>query len=118
MIGVEPTEAPTLTIARAHGGPADAPAGGVAADALAPRRVGTLVFPIAAEHVHDVALVEDDAILAAQRVLWDELRLRVEPAAAAVGVAALRTGVYRMAAGERVAVILSGANTTTGAVSD
>jgi threonine dehydratase len=46
VIGVEPDGAPTLTRARAEGRPADAPAEGVAADALAPRRVGELVFPI------------------------------------------------------------------------
>jgi threonine dehydratase len=33
------------------GGPVDAPAGGIAADSLAPRRIGTLVYPIAARHV-------------------------------------------------------------------
>ncbi|HEY7012522.1 MAG TPA: serine/threonine dehydratase, partial [Streptosporangiaceae bacterium] len=67
VIGVEPDGAPTLTRARAEGRPADAPAEGVAADALAPRRVGELVFPITQAHVEDVVLVGDAAILAAQR---------------------------------------------------
>src|SRR5205814_7070032 len=70
VVGVEPDGAPTLTRARAEGRPADAPAEGVAADALAPRRVGELVFPITQAYVEDVVLVEDAAILAAQRVLW------------------------------------------------
>ena len=60
VIGVEPDGAPTLTYARAQGGPADAPAGSVAADALAPRRVGELVFPITQSYVEDVVLVDDD----------------------------------------------------------
>lgn len=111
VIGVEPDGAPTLTVARAAGGPADAPAEGVAADALAPRRVGELVYPITAAYVDDVALVGDDAIRAARRALWANARIIAEPAAV-VGVAALATGAYRPSPGERVAVVISGANTT------
>ena len=108
-IGVEPDGAPTLTRARAEGRPADAPAEGVAADALAPRRVGELVFPITQAYVEDVVLVGDDAILAAQRALWQAARIAAEPAAS-VGIAALLTGAYKPAPGERVAVVISGAN--------
>ena len=109
VIGVEPDGAPTLTRARAEGGPADAPAEGVAADALAPRRVGELVFPITQAYVEDVVLVGDAAILAAQRSLWQAARIAAEPAAS-VGIAALLTGAYKPAPGERVAVVISGAN--------
>jgi threonine dehydratase len=83
----------------------------VAADALAPRRVGDLVYPITRSHVREVVLVDDHAIRAAQRSLWHTTRLFVEPAAA-VGVAALLSSAYRPEAGERLAVIISGANTT------
>ena len=113
VVGVEPDGAPTLSRARAHGGPVDAPTGSIAADALAPRRVGELVFPITQEHVHDVVLVDDAAIRHARWRLWQASRLVAEPAAA-VGVAALLSGVYRPEPGERVAVVLSGANTTPG----
>ena len=109
VIGVEPDGAPTLTQARAEGRPADAPAEGVAADALAPRRVGELVFPITQAYVEDVVLVGDAAILAAQRALWQAARIAAEPAAS-VGIAALLTGAYKPAPGERVAVVISGAN--------
>jgi threonine dehydratase len=109
VIGVEPEGAPTLTRARADGRPADAPAEGVAADALAPRRVGELVFPITQAYVEDVVLVSDTAILAAQRALWQAARIAAEPAAS-VGIAALLTGACKPAAGERVAVVISGAN--------
>ncbi|HEY1325080.1 MAG TPA: threonine/serine dehydratase [Streptosporangiaceae bacterium] len=109
VIGVEPDGAPTLTRARAEGRPADAPAEGVAADALAPRRVGELVFPITQAYVEDVVLVGDAAILAAQRALWQAARIAAEPAAS-VGIAALLTGAYKPAPGERVAVVISGAN--------
>jgi threonine dehydratase len=115
VVGVEPALAPTLTMALAHGGPVDAPAGGVAADALAPRRVGELVFPVARRHVDRVVLVEDDAIGAAQAALWQGLRVVAEPAAS-VTVAALLTGAYRPEPGERVAVVISGANTDPGGV--
>jgi threonine dehydratase len=111
VIGVEPDGAPTLTRARANGGPADAPTGSIAADVLAPRRVGDLVFPIAESYVSDVLLVEDSAIRQAQHALWRATRLITEPAGA-VTTAALITGAYRPAPGERVALVLSGANTT------
>jgi threonine dehydratase len=109
VIGVEPDGAPTLTRARAEGRPTDAPAEGVAADALAPRRVGELVFPITQAYVEDVVLVDDTSILAAQRALWQAARIAAEPAAS-VGIAALLTGAYKPAPGEHVAVVISGAN--------
>jgi len=109
VIGVEPDGAPTLARARAAGEPVDAPAGSIAVDALAPRRVGDLVFPITQAYVEDVVLVDDDAIRAAQRTLWQTARIAAEPAAS-VGVAALLSGAYKPAQGERVAVVISGAN--------
>ncbi|MDQ2810393.1 MAG: threonine/serine dehydratase [Actinomycetota bacterium] len=109
VIGVEPDGAPTLYYARTQGRPADAPAGSVAADALAPRRVGDLVFPITQSYVEDVVLVDDTAILVAQQALWQALRIAAEPAAS-VGIAALLTGAYQAAPGEHVAVVISGAN--------
>jgi threonine dehydratase len=111
VIGVEPDGAPTLFRARAAGAPVDAPAGSIAVDALAPRRVGDLVFPITQAYVEDVVLVDDDAIRGAQRTLWQVARIAAEPAAA-VGVAALLSGAYKPGPGERVAVVISGANMT------
>jgi threonine dehydratase len=111
VIGVEPDGAPTLTRARAEGRPADAPAGSVAADALAPRRVGELMFPLTQAYVQDVVLVGDASILAAQQALWRAARIAAEPAAS-VGVAALLSGAYKPAPGEQVAVVISGANLT------
>jgi threonine dehydratase len=111
VVGVEPEGAPTLTCARAHGAPADAPTGSIAADALAPRRVGELVFPITQCYVDDVVLVDDRSIGQAQSALWQALRIAAEPAAA-VAVAALLTGAYQPSPGEHVAVVISGANMT------
>ena len=111
VIGVEPVDAPTLTEALRAGQPVDAPAGSIAADSLAPRRVGELMFPIARDHVASVVLVTDDAIRQAQEALWSVLRLVVEPGGAAA-FAALHGGAYQPDPAERVGVILSGANTT------
>jgi threonine dehydratase len=110
IVGVEPKEAPTLFMALEAGEPVDAPAGGIAADSLAPKRVGSLMFPIAKAHVDHVALVDDEAIAGAQRVLWDKLRLASEPGGAAA-FAALLSGAYRPGPGERVGVVLCGGNT-------
>ena len=74
IVGVEPETAPTLLRAFEAGQPVDAEAGGIAADSLAPRRVGELVFPIAREYVSDVVLVTDDAIRKSQEALWKVLR--------------------------------------------
>jgi threonine dehydratase len=111
VVGVEPRLAPTLTMALAAGTPVDAPTGGIAADSLAPRRIGAQVFPIVQRHVAQCVLVEDEAIARAQRALWDTVRIVAEPGAAAP-LAALIGRVYRPAKGERVGVLVSGANTT------
>jgi len=111
VIGVEPEEAPTLTEALRAGRSVDAKTGGIAADSLAPRRVGELMLPIAQAHVARVVLVSDAAIRHAQEVLWASVRIVAEPGAAAP-LAALLTGGYVPALDERVGVIISGGNTT------
>jgi threonine dehydratase len=111
VIGVEPEAAPTLTAALKAGGPVDAPAGGIAADSLAPRRIGELTFPIAQAYVDHTVLVSDDEIHDAQVALWEIARLVAEPGAAAA-LAALLSRRYAPVAGERVGVVISGGNTT------
>ncbi len=111
IIGVEPEGAPSLHMALAAGKPVDAPQGSIAADSLAPLQVGQLMFPLAQRHVERVALVDDDAIRSAQRVLWDRLRIVAEPGGAAA-LAALTSGAYQPAQGERVCVLVCGGNTT------
>jgi threonine dehydratase len=111
VIGVEPLASPTLTKALEAGHPVDADAGGVAADSLAPRRVGDRVFPIAKKYVHGTVLVTEDEILNAQKVLWDAVRIVAEPGGVAA-FSALCSGAYQPIAGERIAVIISGGNTT------
>ena len=111
IVGVEPESAPTLTRALEAGRPVDSPAGGIAADSLAPRRVGELMFPIARQSVDRVALVGDDGIREAQMALWNELRIVAEPGGAAA-FAALLSRRYVPRASERIAVVLCGGNTT------
>jgi threonine dehydratase len=112
IVAVEPEEAPTLHAAFAAGRPVDAPAGGLAADSLAPRRVGELMFPLARAHVApDVVLVTDDDIRNAQRAIWSTLRIVAEPGGAAA-FAAIMSSRYRPAPGERVAILICGGNTT------
>jgi threonine dehydratase len=111
VVGVEPLAAPTLTRALQAGHPVDAEAGGLAADSLAPRRVGDRVFPIAEKYVDGTVLVADEAILQAQKVLWQVLRIAAEPGGVAA-LSALISGAYRPQREERVAVIISGGNTT------
>jgi threonine dehydratase len=113
VIGVEPEACASLYGARLAGEPIDVPVDGIAADALGARRAGRLVFEIAKDHVEDVVLVDDDQIRQAQRTLWQAARIAAEPAAS-VGVAALLTGAYKPAPGERVAVVISGANMSPG----
>lgn len=111
VIGVEPEAAPTLTMALEAGKPVDAPAGGIAADSLAPLQVGALMFPIAQKYVARTILVTDEAIRAAQEALWKFVRVVAEPGAAAA-TAAILSGRYKPAKGERVGVLISGGNTT------
>jgi threonine dehydratase len=111
VVGVEPFAAPTLSKALAAGRPVDAEAGGLAADSLAPSRVGERVFPVARNFVQGVVLVTDDAIADAQRALWRTLRIVAEPGGAAA-FAALSSGAYRPERGECVGILICGGNTT------
>ncbi len=110
IVGVEPEAAPTLTRALQAGHPVNAEAGGIAADSLAPKRVGELMFPIAQNHVNSVLLVTDDAIVEAQEALWQVVRIVAEPGGAAA-FAALLSHRYRPEKGERVGVLACGGNT-------
>jgi threonine dehydratase len=110
IIGVEPEAAPTLAMAMEAGRPVDAPAGGIAADSLAPKQVGRMMFPLAQAYVDSVALVPDEAIVDAQALLWNALRIAAEPGGAAA-VAALVARRYVPKPGERVGVLVCGGNT-------
>ena len=109
VISVEPEGCPALHDALAAGRPIEAPVGGVAADSLGARQVGALMFPIAREHVAAAVLVPDSAIAAAQKVIWDRMRLIAEPGGA-TALAALLCGAFVPPANARVGVLVCGAN--------
>jgi len=109
VVALEPELAPTLHSARAAGRRVDVSVGGIAADSLGARRLGAIAWELARRHVAESLLLSDDAILVAQRFLWHEFKLAVEPAAA-LPLAALQTGAVQPAAGDRVCLIVCGAN--------
>lgn len=111
VVSVEPELAPTLHDALKAGKPVDAPAGGIAADSLAPRRVGSIMFEVAQRHIRNAVLVPDEAIKRAQLLLWERLRVVAEPGGA-TALAALLSGRYVPGRNERVGVLICGANTT------
>jgi threonine dehydratase len=110
VIGVEPRTIPTLNAALAAGQPVDVDVSGVAADSLGATRLGDIAYAVATRAGVGSVLVDDADILAARRLLWDSYRLAVEHGTAAA-LAALLTGAYQPRDGERIAVVLCGANT-------
>lgn len=110
MISVEPAGCPALHDALRSGQPVEAPVGGLAADSLGARQVGGLMFPIAQRYVAGAILVTDAAIAAAQRLIWDRLRLIAEPGGA-TALAALLSGAFAPPAGANVGVVVCGSNT-------
>ena len=109
VVALEPELAPTLHQARAAGQPVDVTVSGIAADSLGAQRIGSIAWGIAQRHVADALLLPDESIRAAQRWLWQEMKLAVEPAAA-LGLAALQSGAVRPRAHEKVCLILCGGN--------
>jgi threonine dehydratase len=109
IVAVEPAGSRALHDALAAGHPVDVDVQSVAADSLGARRAGSLVVPIAKAFVDHVALVPDEAITKTQRWLWQYLRIASEPGGAAA-LAALWSKAYRPRQGERVGVLLCGAN--------
>jgi threonine dehydratase len=109
VVAVEPRECPTLYRALRAGHPVKVKVGGIAADSLGAREIGALAFPIAQRFVERAVLVTEKQIVQAQRKLWQEYRLLVEPGGAAT-YAALSSGAYRPSAGERIVAVLCGAN--------
>jgi threonine dehydratase len=109
VVALEPEKAPTLYRAREAGEPVDVDVSGIAADSLGARRIGNIAWEITQQQVEHALLLSDEAIRAAQQWLWKELKLAVEPAAA-LPLAALQTGAYVPREGEKVCLIVCGAN--------
>ncbi|GGQ64903.1 serine/threonine dehydratase [Kitasatospora griseola] len=112
-VAVEPEGSQALHAAVAAGRPVDVPVDSVAADALGARRASAAALWATRQDGVRTALVADSEIVRARRLLWDGHRLAVEHAAS-TALAALTGGAYRPAEGERVCVVLCGANTDPG----
>jgi threonine dehydratase len=110
VVAVEPERIPTLHEALRAGEPVDVEVSGIAADSLGATRIGDIALDVAVRTGVESVLVSDEDIAGARRDLWERYRLVVEHGTAAA-LAALETGAYRPAEGERVAVVLCGANT-------
>ncbi|MBS7807096.1 threonine/serine dehydratase [Variovorax sp. PCZ-1] len=109
VIALEPELAPTLHAARAAGRPVDVGVSGIAADALGAKQIGRIAWNVTQAHVHQSLLLSDEAIRAAQLWLWQHLQIAAE-ASAALGLAALQTGVYKPKTDEKVCLVICGAN--------
>ncbi|MGW4383940.1 threonine/serine dehydratase [Kitasatospora sp. NPDC004531] len=112
-VAVEPVGSQALHAAVAAGRPVDVAVDSVAADALGARRVSATALRAARQDDVHTVLVSDKEIVRARQLLWDGHRLAVEHAAS-TALAALTGGGYRPAEGERVCVVLCGANTDPG----
>jgi len=110
VVGVEPAGAPTLSEALRVGVPVDVAVSGIAADSLGARRIGDIALDVALRTGARSVLVSDDDLIHARRLLWEHRRIAVEHGAAAA-LAALTSGGYVPEPGERVVVVLCGANT-------
>jgi threonine dehydratase len=115
VVAVEPEGCPTLFSALRAGAPVDAPVGGLAADSLGARRVGSLMFAVAKDAIGESVLVTDEAIRDAQRVLWSACRVVAEPGGA-TALAALLSGAWLPPEGARVGVLVCGGNCEPGSV--
>jgi threonine dehydratase len=110
VVAVEPFSCPTLHAALDAGHPVDVSVSGVAADSLGARRVGKIAFSIASRVKPTSVLVDDEAIVFTRLQLWRDYRIAAEHGAAAA-LASITSGAYQPARGERVAVVICGANT-------
>jgi len=117
VIAVESEGCPTLHAALAAGRPVQVSVAGLAADSLGATTIGALGFAVAARHLAGSVLVPDIAIRQAQRILWQALRLVVEPGGAAA-LAALLTGAVVPPPQARIGVLVCGSNADPAGIID
>ncbi|GIH17892.1 threonine dehydratase [Rugosimonospora africana] len=110
VVGAEPETIPTLHAALAAGQPVDVEVSGIAADALGARRLGDIAYRVAVDTGVRSVLVSDQEVVEARRLLWEQCRIVMEHGTA-TALAALVTGAYRPEPGERVGILICGANT-------
>ncbi len=109
VIGVETSGTGSWHAALEAGAPVEVEVSGLAVDSLGSRSVGRVPFDVLRRAGAGSAVVSDEDVRSAQRALWEGCRVAAEPGGAAA-LAALLSGAYRPARGERVGVMVSGAN--------
>ncbi|MEJ2120684.1 MAG: pyridoxal-phosphate dependent enzyme [Alphaproteobacteria bacterium] len=109
VYGVEPEGAPTLSKSLAAGEPQSIDAVRTIADSLGAPHAAPMSFGLIQDHVEEIVLVDDDALRAALALLFTERKLAAEPASAA-STAALLGPLKEKLAGQRVGLVVSGAN--------
>jgi threonine dehydratase len=107
VIGVEPSGAPKLSLARAAGAPVRLASTGGMADGLLATQIGTVPFAHHAAYIDEVVIVEDAELVPAMRYLLDRLKIVAEPSGA-ITIAALQSG--RVEPRGKTVAVLSGGN--------
>lgn len=109
IIAVEPEQSCALHQALACGEPVDVDVGGIAADSLGAKRIGSTGFDRLKDTLHQSLIIKDEAIRHAQISLWQDYHLATE-AGGAAAFAALQSGAFTPSKGEKVAIVLCGSN--------
>jgi threonine dehydratase len=113
IIAVESEGTATLATSLRDGPQARIVPSGIAASALGAQHIGAIAFDLARRHVEKAVVVSDGDIIEAQRRLWSSLRVIGEPGGV-TALAALTSGAYVPMSGERVGVLICGANADPG----
>jgi len=109
VYGVEPIGAAVMTHSLQAGSAQTISDLNTIADSLAPPMTTPYCFAMCQRFIDEVVLVSDDEIAAAASILFDHMKLAVEPAGA-VSTAAAFGPLSRKLAGKRVALLVCGAN--------
>ncbi len=109
VYGVEPRGANVMSVSREAGSPQVLDEIATIADSLAPPMTKPYAFSICEQTIDEIVLVDDQQLRSAMRLLFDEMKVAVEPAGAATTAAVLGPLRERLAE-QRVGIILCGAN--------
>lgn len=113
VVSVETEGTNTLARSFANGPDIDVKATGVAAGSLGGPALGALSYEVVKARVSTALVLPDEAVYAAARKLWEVTRLACEPGGA-VALAALTSGAYQPASGERICILICGGNAEIG----
>lgn len=110
VIAVEAEDSACLKAALEAGEPVDLPRVGLFAEGVAVKRIGSETFRLCQEYLDDIITVDSDAICAAMKDLFEDVRAVAEPSGA-LALAGMKKYIQQhQIKGERLAHILSGAN--------